>query len=259
MTGESVPAGPWGGHENGKIPADALCGLNFINGQLLRCDAANAMNSLNEAYKAHFGVNIPVGNTYRSYEAQVVLKAQKPFLAGTPGTSNHGWALAVDFGGSMADGGNDPSYVWMMANANKYGWVNPDWARPGGSKLEPWHWEFTGGVAGDGKTPESAKAMARTIMSNQYSWGDDQYQCLEKLWTRESGWNYKAANPTSSARGIPQTMMSVHFKSNWETSAEAKAYMEDPAAQINWGLNYILGRYATPCKAWAHSEANNWY
>jgi hypothetical protein len=81
----------------------------------------------------------------------------------------------------------------------------------------------------------------------------DQMSCLDSLWTRESGWNERASNPSSGAYGIPQALpggkMSSHG-SDWETN---------PATQIRWGLDYIAGRYGTPCGAWEHSEANGWY
>ena len=32
-------------------------------------------------------------------------------------------------------------------------------------------------------------------------------------------------------------------------------WQTNPATQIKWGLGYIKGRYRTPCKAWAHSQA----
>ena len=32
----------------------------------------------------------------------------------------------------------------MKANAPAYGFVHPDWAEPGGSRPEPWHWEYVG-------------------------------------------------------------------------------------------------------------------
>ena len=28
------------------------------------------------------------------------------------------------------------------ANSGRFGFVQPDWARPGAEKPEPWHWEF---------------------------------------------------------------------------------------------------------------------
>lgn len=80
-----------------------------------------------------------------------------------------------------------------------------------------------------------------------------EFPCLDKLWTRESGWNYKAYNSSSGAGGIPQALPMSKM-------AEAGSdYKTNPATQIKWGLGYIKGRYSTPCKAWAHSESSGWY
>ncbi len=38
--------------------------------------------------------------------------------------------------------GTGRAFDWLTANASSYGWVHPGWAQPGGSKPEPWHWEF---------------------------------------------------------------------------------------------------------------------
>ncbi len=81
----------------------------------------------------------------------------------------------------------------------------------------------------------------------------DQMPCLDKLWTKESGWNHKAQNPSSGAYGIPQALPGSKMASvgaDWQTS---------PATQIEWGLGYIKGRYGTPCSAWAHSQSTGWY
>ncbi|BCB90580.1 aggregation-promoting factor C-terminal-like domain-containing protein [Phytohabitans suffuscus] len=78
--------------------------------------------------------------------------------------------------------------------------------------------------------------------------GIDQMPCLDKLWTKESGWNHKARNPSSGAYGIPQAYPAGKMSSagaDWETS---------PATQIRWGLGYIRQRYDDPCGAWQHSE-----
>ena len=83
--------------------------------------------------------------------------------------------------------------------------------------------------------------------------GIDQFPCLDKLFTRESGWNYKASNDSSGAYGIPQALPGSKMASagdDWETN---------PATQIKWGLSYIEGRYNTPCNAWSHSEDTGWY
>lgn len=129
------------GNENGRLDTDQLCAL-WQNGHRLRADAAVAFARLNEEYTARFGDTITVTDSYRSYSQQVTLRRKKPGLAAAPGTSEHGWGLAVD----MADGVPNVGerYLWLREVAPKYGWDNPEWARKGGSgAYEPWHWEYT--------------------------------------------------------------------------------------------------------------------
>ncbi|MDO5723729.1 MAG: G5 domain-containing protein [Flaviflexus sp.] len=99
-----------------------------------------------------------------------------------------------------------------------------------------------GGVKGIAQQQLAARGM-----------GGDQFRCLDQLWTRESGWNYTASNPYSGAYGIPQALPGSKMASagaDWRTN---------PATQIAWGLNYIAGRYGTPCGALSHSHSVGWY
>ena len=132
------------GYGNGQIPAEALCGVSFARGALFQCDAADALEVLNLAYRAEFGVDLQVVSSYRTLQAQVTLKAAKGFLAATPGTSNHGWGLAVDLGNIGGLGQFDSAqYRWLEEHAEAYGWHHPRGMEPGGSgPQEPWHWEF---------------------------------------------------------------------------------------------------------------------
>lgn len=114
------------------------------------------------------------------------------------------------------------------------------------------------GATPAGTTPSSAKALAKTMAANR-GWGDSEYSCLVSLWQKESGWNYQAANPSSTARGIPQAIMSIHFGAGWRDSAQAQEYLSTPSVQIAWGMTYISGRHGTPCAAWSHSQATGWY
>lgn len=134
-------AGAWGGHRNGRIPAAAMCSLTSAPGQMLRCDAQAAFDRMSHAYEARFSTPISVTDAYRDYDTQVILKKRKGRMAATPGTSNHGWALAVDLGGGINSFGS-VQHQWMRANAPKFGWIHPGWARQSGSLPEPWHWEF---------------------------------------------------------------------------------------------------------------------
>jgi hypothetical protein len=83
--------------------------------------------------------------------------------------------------------------------------------------------------------------------------GLDQMPCLDKLFTKESGWNPKARNKSSGAYGVPQALPGnkmAAFGADWQTSV---------ATQVKWGISYIKNRYKTPCAAWAHSQSTGWY
>jgi hypothetical protein len=104
-----------------------------------------------------------------------------------------------------------------------------------------------------GNTVEGAKATARDLASSRYGWGSDQFSCLSSLWNKESGWNYQAYNSDGGATGIPQALPGSKMASagsDWQTNA---------ATQISWGLDYIDRAYGSPCSAWGHSQAMNWY
>ncbi|ANS78696.1 Secreted protein [Serinicoccus hydrothermalis] len=97
-----------------------------------------------------------------------------------------------------------------------------------------------------------ARGIAQSMLGS-YGWGMDQWSCLDSLWQKESGWNHTAMNASSGAYGIPQSLPGSKMASagaDWQTN---------PATQIEWGLGYISGRYGSPCAAWAHSQAVNWY
>lgn len=130
-----------GAGTNGEVPSSELCVL-WDGSTAVRADAAVALARLNEAYTAVFGEPICLTDGYRSYSEQVAVKAAKGYLAATPGTSNHGWGLAVDICGESYAG---ERWDWLAAHAPEYGWDNPEWART--SKYEPWHWEYTDAVA----------------------------------------------------------------------------------------------------------------
>jgi len=134
-------AGSTAEYQNGRIPPEALCELDFAPGKTLRCDAAVQLEALAAEFHKEFGYALKITDAYRPYEDQVRLKAIKPYLAAVPGTSQHGWGLAIDVGGSVPSG-TSREYVWMRMHAPDYGWDNPAWARPNGSKPEPWHFEF---------------------------------------------------------------------------------------------------------------------
>ncbi|MBG6238182.1 hypothetical protein IWX78_001137 [Mycetocola sp. CAN_C7] len=104
-----------------------------------------------------------------------------------------------------------------------------------------------------GNTPDGARATAASLASSGYGWGSGEFSCLNQLWQKESGWSYTAYNASSGATGIPQALPGSKMAtagSDWKTNA---------ATQIAWGLDYIDRVYGSPCSAWSHSQAVNWY
>lgn len=101
-------------------------------------------------------------------------------------------------------------------------------------------------------TRNANEALANQMAASGYGWTGGQLTCLDELWTEESGFDSTAVNASSGATGIPQLLPSVHqVPANWSS----------PRVQIRWGLQYIAGKYGTPCAAWAHEKAMspNWY
>jgi hypothetical protein len=110
-----------------------------------------------------------------------------------------------------------------------------------------------GPVSGDAAAAQ-AYAFGRF---GTYGWGASNKAPLVSLWNQESGWNRMAYNASSGATGIPQALpYSKMPKAAWLPSQGGSASM---AAQVNWGEDYISGRYGDPAGAWAHEVANNWY
>ena len=71
-----------------------------------------------------------------------------------------------------------------------------------------------------------------------------EFQCFNKIITKESRWSYTARN--GSHYGLGQ-MRSKHYRDL------------DPFRQIDATIRYVTIRYQTPCNAWAFHQANGYY
>ena len=87
---------------------------------------------------------ICITDSYRTYASQVRLYGQKPALAAVPGTSNHGWGLAVDLCGGIETLRHARSTRGWSPTPAGSGSCTPTWADPGNGREEPWHWEYAG-------------------------------------------------------------------------------------------------------------------
>lgn len=131
INGDMLPAG-LAVHQNGRVPADALTPVGD-GGHRLWQPAAHQLNRLLADARAE-GVTIGITDSYRTYETQADLVRRKGLysqggLAAAPGTSDHGWGLAVDL---RLD---DRAQAWMRANAERYGFAED-------TPREPWHWAY---------------------------------------------------------------------------------------------------------------------
>ena len=86
-----------------------------------------------------------------------------------------------------------------------------------------------------------------------FGWSEYDFECLVKLWNRESGWRVNACNGSSGAYGIPQSVPASKM------AAFGSDYLTNYKTQIEWGLSYIRNRYGSPSNAWAHSQSTGWY
>ncbi|MDX2644166.1 transglycosylase SLT domain-containing protein [Streptomyces sp. PA03-1a] len=94
----------------------------------------------------------------------------------------------------------------------------------------------------------SPQQMAQQIIGDAA-----QFQCFANIVMHESTWNPYAVNPSSGAYGLVQALPGSKMASagaDWRTN---------PATQIKWGLDYMNGRYGSPCGAWSFWQANHWY
>jgi hypothetical protein len=105
-------------------------------------------------------------------------------------------------------------------------------------------------------SPRVQPGTAREVgqrMAAERGWVDKQWEALDALWTRESGWSTSSLNATTGAYGIPQALPAT--KMQWA----GEDWLTNPDTQIRWGLEYISRRYGDPINAWAFFQANNWH
>lgn len=156
------------GYRNGRIDPNNLQPINLGSHRLYK-DAAQAFIQMASKYKADTGKTLTVTDSYRPLQVQIDLILRKGWykgeapantsqisgLAAQPGTSNHGWGLAVDIAGSDKFGTD--TYNWLAANAKDFGFQ-----RIQNDTKEPWHWEYMLKPLVKPITPANAPAQSTT-------------------------------------------------------------------------------------------------
>ena len=117
---------------NGRVPSSALQQVGTTGHRLWEPAAQQLTRLIEDARRS--GVHIGITDSYGSYDAQVDLARRKGLysqggLAAAPGTSDHGWGMAVDLDL------DSKAQAWMRGHAAAYGFRED-------TPREPWHWGF---------------------------------------------------------------------------------------------------------------------
>ncbi len=115
------------------------------------------------------------------------------------------------------------------------------------------HVGSSAGAASRAAVSTGANVRLAKRMAARAGWTCSQWECLDWLWTRESGFRMVWNTQGSGAYGIPQALPATKM------AAAGADYMTSPATQIQWGLGYIGATYGDPCGAWQHEIADGWY
>lgn len=268
-------------YKNGKIPINAL--TEIPGGDYMRPDAAAAFIDLYEAALSK-GIKIKVTSAYRTYDQQRRLAAEKGLysqggLAAVPGTSQHGWGMAIDIYGEGA-------IRFMQQHGKEYGFET--------IPREPWHWQYNGSYTApsvqkthDGKRarqgragPGSESVRANMRLANPNANMDAVFglfgdQALMRHVRKEPSYMKKDDSPQGSVkRQLWQGFMDagrkdlarmvytkdfdawIRAESGWRPSVVSPTY------QVNgvWGVNGGLFQIRYPAHPWAHqyfSDGNN--
>lgn len=141
-------------YKNGQLPDDKMrflsnwkkyVGSNQSDGGRLRMyvDASYAADKLIVAAEKE-GISFKVNSCYRTLEDQQRVKTQYGKNAATPGRSNHGFGLAIDFA-TQSNSKLTPSttqYKWLEINAVRYGFKRLPYSPNNPESWEAWHWEY---------------------------------------------------------------------------------------------------------------------
>lgn len=136
-----------GSDSSDPVGAVNIC-KTWISEPFLNPNAAISIKAMNDAFKAKFGHSMYFQSCYRSYDQQKAARSKLGNTAADPGTSNHGWGLAIDIGpnpkkdqgcDSSLGGSDKEQCSWILQNASNYGYKT--WT----VKTEMWHLKYVGG------------------------------------------------------------------------------------------------------------------
>jgi len=96
-------------------------------------------------FRARYTTTFLSGRPYKTWNGVRWYQRPNTAMAAVPGTSNHGWAMAIDVGeerdsDAAAEALDTPTLNWMLANEQAFGFMH-------GVDGEPWHIDYFAGDA----------------------------------------------------------------------------------------------------------------
>jgi len=160
------------GGVNGQLPVTDL--VQIAPGCLPARPAAPSADALMRYAHAH-GIALKGTDCYRPVDRQANARTSacsggNCACAGPPGHSMHGWGKAIDFEdakGSITSP-RSASYLWLKANAPRFGWNHPQWAETGPCP-EAWHWEWVGDGGEQHRSPVRADVVSIAANGGGYA------------------------------------------------------------------------------------------
>lgn len=125
----------------------ALCAAALAAGHTLKVTGPSSSYRLYDIqvsiFRTRYTTQYLPGRPSRSWGGQLWYQRPGTAVAAVPGTSNHGWASAVDTGEERdSDLGveslDDPTLQWLVANEQRFGWSHE-------VQSEPWHLRYNSG------------------------------------------------------------------------------------------------------------------
>lgn len=122
----------------------------------------------------------------------------------------------------------------------------------------------TTGKSEDNKTPnkdssDKSSQVITTITGEKTDWmkaagiPESDWQYVDYIIKHESGWNYRAVNPSSLAYGLPQSLPASKL------SSAGSDWRDNPVTQLKWATQYANERYGGWQQAYNAWRSQNWW
>ena len=170
---------------NGNLPPELLTTTDYKVDQnrspypksvTVLTEALPFWESFADAYVGYFGKPVPINDSYRPYAQQVYMKDKHGGGAAYPGTSNHGWGLALDIQPHMKS-----PYMSMPINGRSE--PRDTWTVPSERKKGPYKYPMEAGKAGT----QDWNWKGAAFYSDFYIWANVDGNATSNKWINPKG------------------------------------------------------------------------